>query len=192
MVMISHSRYWIQNNLYEYQSFFEKIIKENYLIYSSNEFHPEFHWEEPHKPYYGDLHIFYKSAEKCAEQFSATAHNNEENYCGLGSLFAQFFLSFCRTYIFVKTYYMPNYLSSKTLWNLCIYADSDIKKYNYLLETFWTDVFAYLDANRNVSHGLTRLDAEKVSQMEMIVTKLSNELHKVVIEGGLLKIYEQD
>ncbi|MWB95135.1 hypothetical protein GON26_12255 [Flavobacterium sp. GA093] len=192
LVMISHSRYWIQNNLYEHQSFFEKVIKENYLIYSSNEYHPEFHWEEPHKPYYGDLHIFYKSLEKCAEQFSATARNNEENYCGLGCLFAQFFLSFCRTYIFVKTYYMPNYLSSKTLWNLCIYADNDIKKYNYLLETFWTEIFPYLDANRTVSHGLTRLDAEKVSQMEMIVTKLSNELHKLVIEGGLLKIYEQD
>lgn len=192
LVLISHSRYWIQNNLYEHQSFFEKVIKENYLIYSSNEYHPEFHWEEPHKPYYGDLHIFYKSLEKCAEQFSATAHNNEENYCGLGCLFAQFFLSFCRTYIFVKTYYMPNYLSSKTLWNLCIYADNDIKKYNYLLETFWTEIFPYLDANRTVSHGLTRLDAEKVSQMEMIVTKLSNELHKLVIEGGLLKIYEQD
>lgn len=192
LVLISHSRYWIQNNLYEYQSFFEKIIKENYLIYSSNEYHPEFHWEEPHKPYNGDLHIFHKSLEKCAEQFSATAHNNEENYCGLGCLFAQFFLSFCRTYIFVKTYYMPNYLSSKALWNLCIYADNDIKKYNYLLETFWTDVFPYLDANRTVSHGLTRLDAEKVSQMEIIVTKLSNELHKLVIEGGLLKIYEQD
>ena len=191
-VLISHSRYWIQNNLYEYQSFFEKIIKENYLIYSSNEYHPEFHWEEPHKPYYGDLHLFYKSVEKCAEQFSATAHNNEENYCGLGSLFAQFFLSFCRTYIFVKTYYIPNYISSKALWNLCIYADNNIKKYNYLLETFWTDIFPYLDANRTVSHGLTRLDVEKASQMEMIVTQLSNELHKLVIEDGLLKIYEQD
>lgn len=191
-VLISHSRYWIQNNLFEYQSFFSKIIQDDYLIYSSGEYHPVFHWESPHKPYHGDLHIFYKSVKQIAVQFSATAKNANESYCGLDSLFALFFLSFSRTYIYARTYYMPNYLSSQTLWDLCIYADTDIRKYNYLLENFWTDFFPYADRNRTVFHGLSRLDKDKADQMNVIVEKLMIELHNLVIESGLLKNDDQE
>lgn len=190
--LISHSRYWIQDNLFDYQSFFSKIIHDDYLIYSSGEYHPVFHWEVPHKPYHGDLHIFYKSVKESALQFSATAKNADERYCGLDSLFALFFLSFCRTYIYAKTYYLPNYLSGQTLWDLCIYADAGIRKYNYLLEQFWTGFFPYADRNRTVFHGLSRLDKDKANQMNIIVEKLMNELHNTVIESGLLKNFEQD
>lgn len=191
-VLISHSRQWIQNNLYEYQSFFEKIIKEEQLIYSSNEYHPEFHWESPHKPYHGDLHLYYKSAEKSFLQFSLIATNADGNYCGLTSIFSLFFMSFCRTYIFAKTYYMPNYLPSQTLWQLCIYADADIRKYNYLTEQFWTDFFPFLDRNRAVFNCWDRLKVEQLDQMTVIVEKLMNELRIAVVESGLLKNFEQD
>lgn len=191
-VLISHSRYWIQNNLYEYQNFFAGIIQDNYLIYSSSAYHPSFHWEVPHKPYHADLHIYYKSAKNSASQFSAIASNTEENYQGADSVFALFFLSFCRTYIFIKTYYMPNYLSSQGLWELCIYADPDIRKYNYLIEKFWTDFFPYLDRHTTVHHTLSRLKKEEAEQMNVIVEKMMYELHNLVIEGGLLKDSEQD
>lgn len=191
-VLISHSRYWIQSNLYGYQSFFAKIIQNNNLIYSSSTFHPEFHWENHHNPYHADLHFFYKSTKESAIQFSSIVSNANENYCGLDFLFALFFLSFCRTYIFVKTYYTPNDLSSQTLWELCIYADPDIKKYNYLLEQFWTDFFPYLDKHRTVFHELSKLDKEKVAQMDIIVEKLINELHNLVIENGLLLNLEHE
>jgi hypothetical protein len=96
-----------------------------------------------------------------------------------------FFISFCRTYIFVKTNYLPNYLSSQTLWQLCIYADADLRKYNYLIEQFWTDFFPYLDRHMTPYHKLTKLSAEKVSQMNVIVEKLMGELYNLVIEDGL-------
>ena len=192
-VLISHSRYWIQNNLYQYQSFFAKIIQDNYLIFSSSASHPDFHWEVPHNPYHGDLHFFYKSTKESALQFFEIANNTKENYCSLDSLFALFFLSFCRTYIFIKTYYTPNDLSTQTLWELCIYADPDIRKYNFLLEQFWTDFFSYLNKHRTVFQVLSsKLDKEKVVQMNVIVEKLMYELHDLVIEGGLLLKSEHD
>lgn len=191
-VLISHSRYWIQNNLYEYQSFFEKIIKENYLIYSSNKYHPDFHWESPHRPYHGDLHFFYKSVEQSALQFSVIASNTNGNYCGLTSVFSLFFMSFCRTYIFAKTYYMPNYLPSHNLWELCGYADTNIRKYNYLIEQFWTDLFPFLDRNRAIFNCASRLNIEEINEMTVIVEKLMNELRSAVIETGLLKDFEQN
>jgi len=191
-VLISHSRYWIQNNLYEYQSFFEKIIKENYLIYSSNKYHPDFHWESPHRPYHGDLHFFYKSVEQSALQFSVIASNTIGNYCGITSVFSLFFMSFCRTYIFAKTYYMPNYLPSHILWELCVYADINIRKYNYLIEQFWTDLFPFLDRNRAIFNCASRLNIEEINQMTVIVERLMNELRTAVIETGLLQDFEQN
>jgi hypothetical protein len=191
-VLLSHSRYWIQTNLYQHQSFFSNIIQGRYLIYSSSKYLPEFHWEIPHNPYHADLHFYYKPTKDIAVQFFAIASNSKENYQGLEYFFALFFISFCRTYIFVKTYYLPNYLSNKTLWQLCVYADADIRKYNYLIEQFWTDFFPYLDKHMTLHHKLSKLNKEEVDQMNVIVEKLMYELHNLVIEDGLLLSFEQD
>ncbi|MFV8342035.1 hypothetical protein [Flavobacterium sp. XS2P39] len=191
-VLLSHSRYWIQTNLYQHQSFFANIIQGKYLIYSSNEYHPELHWEIPHNPYHADLHFYYKPTKDIALQFFTIVNDSKENYQGLDSLFTLFFMSFCRTYIFIKTYYLPNYLSIQTLWQLCIYADSDMRKYNYLIEQFWTDFFPYLDRHIILHHKLSKLNKEEVDQMNVIVEKLMHELHNLVIEDGLLLSFERD
>ncbi|MFV8269515.1 hypothetical protein ACNQGP_06185 [Flavobacterium sp. GT2N3] len=190
-VLLSHSRYWIQTNLYQHQSFFSKIIQGKYLTYSSNEYLPEFHWEVPHNPYHADLHFHYKPTKDIALQFYTIVNDTKENYQGLDSLFTLFFMSFCRTYIFIKTYYLPNYLSNQTLWQLCIYADPDIRKYNYLIEQFWTDFFPYLDRHMMLHHKLSKLNKEEVDQMNVIVEKLISELHNLVMEGRLLLPFEQ-
>jgi hypothetical protein len=190
-VLISHSRNWIQKNLYQHQSFFANILQDNNLVYSSSTYHPGFHWEVPHNRYHADLHFYYKPTKDIAMQFFAIANNSKENYQGLEYFFALFFMSFCRTYIFVKTYYLPNYLSNQTLWQLCIYADADIRKYNYLIEQFWTDFFPYLDTHMTLHHKLTKLKKEEALQMNVIVEKLMYELHNLVIEDGLLS-FEQD
>lgn len=191
VVMISHSRKWIQENLSQFQSFFVDIIQADSLIYSSSPYHPEFHWVMPHHPYHADLYFYYKPTKGIALQFFEIANNPKENFQGLEYLFSLFFLSFCRTYIFVKTYYLPNDLSSQALWQLCIYADADIRKYNYLLEQFWTDCFPFLNKYRVLHHKLSKLDKEQVVQMNVIVEKLLDELHNLVIEGGWLN-FEED
>ncbi|MNR11082.1 hypothetical protein D3C85_1273660 [compost metagenome] len=146
----------------------------------------------PHDPFHADLYFYYKAAKNSALQFFAIAGNGNENRQGIDFIFSLFFLSFCRTYIFIKTYYLPNYLSSRALWELCIYADPDIRKYNYLTEQFWTDFFSYLDKHRTLHQRVSNLNKEKVDQMNVIVEKLMYELHDLVIEGGLLSDFEQD
>ncbi|MDA6070671.1 hypothetical protein NJT12_13665 [Flavobacterium sp. AC] len=191
-VLISHSRYWIQTNLYQHQSFFANIIQDKHRIYSSSRYLPEFHWEIPHNPYHDDLHFYYKPTKDIALQFFKIVTNTKENYQGLEYFFALFFMSFCRTYIFVKTYYLPNYLSSRMLWNICIYADPDMRKYNYLIEEFWSDFFPYLDRHMTLHHKLSNLNKEEVNQMNIIVSKLLYELHNLVIVSGLLLDNEQN
>ena len=190
-VLISHSRYWIQNNLYEYQNFFEKIIKQDFLIYSSSMHHPDFHWESPHRPYHGDIDFFYRWTEQSFRQFSMIANNSDDNYCGLTSIFSLFFMSYCRTYIFAKTYYMPNYLPNQTLWDLCIYAEPNLIKHNYLMEQFWTSFFPFLDRNRAVFNWSSRLTADEIDQMRVIEEKIMTERRLAVVEGGLVKILDK-
>lgn len=190
-VLLCHSRNWIQANLYQYQAFFAKILQDKNLIYTSSPYHPDLHWELPHKPYHADLYFYYTSTKNTALQFLAITRNGNENHQGLDYLFSLFFLSFCRTYIFIKTYYLPNYLSSQALWQLCIYADPDIRKHDYLTEQFWTDFFPYLDKHRTLNQRLSTLKKKELDQMIVIVEKLLEELHNLVIEGGLLN-WEED
>jgi hypothetical protein len=189
-VLISHSRKWIQENLYQYQSFFSNIIQATKLIYSSSAYHPELHWKEYDNPYHADLYFYYKPTKDVALQFFEIANNPKENFQGLEYFFSLFFLSFCRTYIFVKIYYLPNDLTSQALWQLCIYADADIRQYNHLVEQFWTDFFPYLNKYRVLHHKLSKLNKEEVGQMSSIVDKLMNELDDLVIKGGLLSNLE--
>ena len=191
-VLLSHSRYWIQTNLYQNQSFFSRIIQNEYLIYSSSKYLPEFHWEKPHSPYHADLYFYYKPTKDIALQFFAIVNNTKENYQGLEYFFALFFMSFCRTYIFIKTYYLPNFLSSQTLWQLCLYADADIRKCNYLIEQFSPNIFPYLDRHMTLYHKMSKLNKEEVGQMNVIVEKLMYELHNLVIENELLLNFEED
>lgn len=191
-ILLSHSRSWIQNNLYQYQSFFANTIQQQYLIYTSSPYHPELHWEQPHNPYHADLYFYYKPTKDVALQFFTIANNPTENYQGIDTIFSLFFLSFCRTYIFVKTYYLPNNLSSQTLWELCNYAAPDIRKHNHLIEHFWTDFFPYVDKHRIPHHKLAKLNKEKVNQMSLIVEKLMKELQDLVSEGNLLLNFEEE
>ena len=190
-VLLCHSRNWIQANLYQYQRFFAGIIQDKYQIYTSSQYHPDLHWEVPHNPYHADLYLYYTSAKNTALQFLAIARNENENHQGIEYLFALFFLSFCRTYIFIKTYYLPNDLSSQALWQLCSYADADIRKHDYFITQFWTDFFPYLDKHRTLHQKWSNLKKNEVDQMNGVVEKLAEELHNLVIEGGLLS-NEQD
>lgn len=191
-VLLSHSRSWIQTNLYKYQSFFTRNLQHKFLLYSSNENHPEFHWEVPHQPCHSDLYFYYKSTRDVAKQFSSIVNNSTTNFQGLDSIFALFFLSFCRTYIFVKTYYLPHYLCGRSLWQLCLYGDVNIRKQEYLIEHFWTDFFPYVNKHMTLHHSPSFLNGEKVLQMKIIVEKLMEELNMLVIKGRLLSNLDED
>lgn len=191
-LLVGHDRYWIQKNLYQYQSFFVFIMQAKHLVYSSDEYHPEPHWEMPHQPQHSDLYFHYKSALQSSLQFYKLMDGEQENYLGVDNIFALFLLSFCRTYIYVKTFYLPNYMTSEALWQLCIYADKEIYKYNYLFEQFSNNIFSFTDYNMSVHHNIGKVDTEKVNCMKIIVEKLMDELKANVVGGKLLNNFEMN
>lgn len=191
-LLIGHNRYWIQKNLYQYQSFFVFIMQGKNLVYSSDQHHPEPHWEMPHHPQHSDLYFQYKSTLQSSLQFYKLIDGEQENYQGVDNIFALFLLSFCRTFIYAKTFYLPNYMTSEALWQLCIYADKDIYKYNYLFEQFSSNIFSFADYNMSVHHSIGKVDTEKVNSMKMIVKKMMNELKETVVDGKLLDDFKMN
>lgn len=189
-LLLSHNRYWIQKNLYQYQNFFVFIMQFKYLVFSSDQYHPELHWQIPHHPQHNDLYFHYRVTIESALQFRKLIDGEKENYQGISNIFSLFFLSFCRTYIFVKTYYIPNYLTSESLWQLCIYANKNLLRYNYLIEQFFTDIFPFIDYNMRIHHQLAKIDKVGSDQMKTIVEILMKELKGAVIGGKLLSDFE--
>jgi len=185
-VLIAHERYWIQKNLFQYQQFFSQIIQSKNLIYSSGDCYPEFHWLKPHEPHHGDLFLYCKATERTAMQFFAMADPDRQNYQGLEYLFTLFFLSFCRTYISAKTFYTPNTLSSRAFWQLCVYTDANLHRYDYLFVQFPGDFFCFLDKYMTLHHRLSHHSKEDVALMRIIVEKLGKELEDLVVGGRLL------
>ncbi len=191
-LLVGHDRYWIQKNLDQYQSFFVFIMQAEHLIYSSDQYHPEPHWQMPHHPRHNDLYFHYRSTVESSLQFYKLIDGEKENYQGVDNLFALFFLSFCRTYIYAKTFYLPDDMTSEALWQLCIYADKNLQKYNCLFEQFSINIFSFTDYNRSVHHSTAKVDKEKADQMKMIVDKLMEELKDAVIRGQLLDDFEMN
>lgn len=185
-MLLGHDRYWIQKDLYQHQAFFADSMQAKNLIYTSDRHHPDLHWQVPYTPHHDDLYFYYKTTLEGALQFNKLVCDETGNWQGVASMFSLFFLSFCRTYIFVKTYYLPNYLNSETLWNLCVLADSHIQKYSYLIEQLCTNPFSFTDYHRSVHHQVIKLDQDKVAQMKSLVDGLMYELKQEVIDGNLL------
>jgi hypothetical protein len=57
----------------------------------------------------------------------------------------------------------------------------EIRKYQYLIDQFWTDLFPYLDRHMTIRHKFSKLGKEEVGQMNIIVEKLNYELHDLVV-----------
>ena len=58
VILIGHSRSWIQTNLFYQQSFFKKIMKSENLRFQSHPNHPSIHWKTPSLRSIPTLNIF--------------------------------------------------------------------------------------------------------------------------------------
>jgi hypothetical protein len=79
-LQISHNRYWIQDNLYQYQSLFTEIIQDKHLVYFYSPCHLDFHWETHHNPYHADLYFYYKATKDSAYLLFETFNSSKKNY----------------------------------------------------------------------------------------------------------------
>src|SRR5699024_11059731 len=89
VLLIGHSRIWIQKSLYVHQNFFQQIMTAENRVYQSHEFHPMIHWEDILGNYYPDLDFEYRRIKRRMENYFVLRTNiQNENYSGLWDLFS--------------------------------------------------------------------------------------------------------
>lgn len=183
VVLIGHSRIWIQQNLFIHQDFFKNIMTSENKVFSLKNKEFTMHWQHPYTPSYGDLDYMYKATDKMiSNYFVLREWAEKENGEGVYELFSNAILRFFRTFVFAKLSYQPHYLSANNLWMLCLYAQPNLGKIAYLFEKLSGDAFfKEVDYNSRFNHGLSRIPEEKGLVMDEILNVLGEEL-KVVLD----------
>lgn len=87
---------------------------------------------------------------------------------------------------------MPNYLSFQSLWQLCLYGNPDLIRYQHLYDGFLQKLIPTLEYHRILRHKFTCLDKEVTDQMKVLVEKLMNELDELVKEECSIGKIEKD
>lgn len=86
VVIIGHSRIWIQKNLFQHQAFFKEIMQHDNKVYQSAVY-PQIHWEDPHVKCYPDLEYYFRSAKVLYESYLALRKDGKKNSEGAELLF---------------------------------------------------------------------------------------------------------
>lgn len=179
VVLIGHSRTWIQTNLFYQQSFFRKIMTPENRIFQSCPNHPSIHWEDNNIPEYPDLEYLNRSAINLSTQyFVLRNHSEKDNTEGIFDLFGKSVLRIFRTLVYSKLSYLPNYLPAFTLWKLCVFADPGLEKLEYLFEKLsGADFFKEVTYHTRFHHELSRLTEQKLLVADEILNTLLKELN---------------
>jgi hypothetical protein len=179
VVLIGHSRSWIQTNLFYQQSFFKKIMKPENLRFQSHPNHPSIHWEDNNTPEYPDLeYLNHSTIRLSAQYFVLRNHSEKDNTEGISDLFSKSILRIFRTLVYAKLSYLPNYLPAFTLWKLCVYAGPGLEKLEYLFEKLsGEDFFKEVNKGNRFHHDLSRSTEKKLLIMDEILNTLLKELN---------------
>lgn len=174
VVLIGHSRIWIQKNIFVHQVFFQNIMTVENRIYQSHESHPHIHWEDPYTPYFPDLDFAYASAKMLSENYFLLRTNiQNENHQGLLDLFSNSLLRLFHTIIYSKLSYRAHYLSAESMWKLCLHAESKLQNIEYLFGKISTDgFFKILDKHVNYHLGFCKVSKDDLLIMDEILRVL--------------------
>ncbi len=178
VVLLGHRRFWIQSNLFCHQAFFKKVMIPENLKFQSPQNHPSIHWENPHTPEYPDLEYYYRSSIRMATQYFVLRDNSDKDITdGLIDLFGKSVLRIFRTFVFSKLSYLPNYLPAFNLWKLCVFAEPELEKLEFLFEKCSGEhFFRELNNHNRFHYGISRLNEEELLTMDEILQLLMQKL----------------
>lgn len=139
---ICYTRDQIQDQVYEYQLFFNKTMKSRNKIYSSGH-HPKIHWYNKKISYLDDLDFLVNKNLKLYNRDITPVFENQEakKYISKESL-ANFLAKHLQLFIFSEVIFKPSTKNLLTLWNLMIFANGSLlekftcNEINQLLQLF--------------------------------------------------------
>lgn len=177
LVALAHTRIHLQQNVYAWQDFLKIMMTDSYKVYCSRPSHAPLHWEECHSTYYGDLAIYGSKAKRYVAQYqSLCMHGTPENTEGLFTLFAYTFTHLVRFYIYTQLHsYVPNQLTTYSLWKLVVYCNPSLEKVVFLFEQLGGNFYTKIDKHLRFSTSSAKISGAELETMEAILITLQME-----------------
>lgn len=178
VVLIGHSRIWIQKENFIHQAFFQKVMNAENKVYQSHEFHPALHWDNSYTPQFNDISYYFRSAKKSSENYFLLRKKiKRKNTEGLEGLFYQSVMRIFRTYIFSKSTYLPNFLHPFSLWKLSLHFEPKLGNLEFLFEKLSNEnFFKVMNHHLSFHHDHSRISKDKLKTMDEILHSLLAEL----------------
>lgn len=169
---VHHTRYHIQHHTYDYQVFFQKIMKAKNRIYSSG-YHPKIHWYKKRPTYLDGLEHSYNYNKQCYNNdIKPIFEKNEGEKYILKQIVSKFLVKHLQIFIFSEMIYKPRSKNLITLWHLMIFAHSALlEKFTSSEINQLTSLFQKLQ-NEFVKEGQLLLDESTCTLIDKFVTTL--------------------
>lgn len=177
IIPIAHSKVWIQENLWEYQSFFKKIMVPEKSIYTESPSVIHWHKEDSKKDF--DYGIYYRRCSELYEKYKLLrSQENPISHEGLGLILSGFFHRACSIFIYVNLHYRPNEINLRILWKLCAYTDPKLRNLDYFVHQLPFDFFEFLNPSRNLYKNAFLLNEEVLSVLDELTENFFNLLEE--------------
>ncbi|MBA6152404.1 hypothetical protein [Gelidibacter maritimus] len=190
VVLIGHSRIWIQEHLYVHQQFFQAVMIPEHRVYPSASPWPLLHWRHPYTCAYPDLDYYFRATKKIVSSYFILRQHNDESTTGtLPILFSTCVLRILRTLVYSSTAYLPNQLSAFNLWQLCVYANSCLANTEFLFEKLdGKQFYIRVDKHAQYAHGNIHYTETQILVMDEILKCLFDTLTQSVEKIDMVNI----
>lgn len=177
VVPIAHTRLWIQKRLFENQLFFQKIMREELLIYTREPDLPMVHWQVPYEFCSPDLAFYRKGCVALHDTIQLLRTTNATvNHEGLGFLYSSLIARSCQVIIYAKLYYYPNQLPTAILWQLAELADERIAALRLLHTKLTTNLITFINHHNNIYQKTQKITPNDLHLLDTLTTALINQL----------------
>lgn len=182
IVLIGHSRLWLQEHLFVHQQFFQAIMLPKNRVYPSESPWPSLHWRHPYTCDYPDLDYYFIAAKKIVTTYFILREHNDESTTGtLPILFSTCVLRILRTLVYSSTAYLPNQLSAFNLWQLCVYRNVHLSTMEFLfLKLDGTQFYTKVDRHSHYAHQNFHYTESQILVMDEIINHLFDILTRSV------------
>ncbi len=159
VVPIAHSGAWIQEHLWVYQVFFQKVMTPKNLIFRTD-FPTVIHWHR--KQLNSDTcAVLYRDCKELYDKYKLLRSQEMiQSDEGLGMILTMLFYRICVIFPYATLDYRPNDINIRILWKLCEYAEPKIKDFGYLIKKLPFDFFEFNNPHKNLYKNFYHLQEE--------------------------------
>ncbi|MFP3834159.1 hypothetical protein [Chryseobacterium sp. SIMBA_028] len=159
VVPIAHSGAWIQEHLWEYQGFFQKVMIPENSIFQAD-VPTVIHWHKE-QLYSDTCAMQYRDCNELYNKYKLLRSQEElKSNEGLGLILSALFYRIGAIFPYATLGYRPNDINIRILWKLCEYADPKVKNLDYLIQKLPFDFFEFINPNKNLYRNSQFLDED--------------------------------